>query len=92
MINKIVESGLKSRTLDVSLCLSSGTSQFHCSRTQQVKDWLWWVAVQRVRAEGKLRRDLKPGPGLASENKGGLCTGVGSVTLFSSQYLLRFPS
>lgn len=30
--------------------------------------------------------------GIASENKGGLCTGVGNVILFSSQYLLKFPS
>lgn len=59
MISGMVESGLKSRTLNLTLCLVSGLilifgmsiSLQQSLGTQQLKGWLWWVAVQRVRAE-----------------------------------------
>lgn len=73
MISKMVESSLKSRTLDLILCLSSGLSLlWHLTislqqslGTQWVKGWLWWVAVQKVRAEGKVhcKMELCPGCG-----------------------------
>lgn len=71
MISKMVESGLKFRTLDLTLCLVAGLiltfgisiSLQQSLGTQQLQGWLWWVAVQRVRAEEKLHCELEICPG-----------------------------